>query len=214
MQRLHIVSKEFLSVLLHIAYCTDLLKTRACRCLRQNKTKRFATRSFAKKSLINSFATTERLYLINQIATRTYDIRLVRQGRAKPAKWVFRGNSTPPPRGAGWIAQTYLGVPTGQWGAGWKEYVTIWTCIQQSWGARKRRLLCSLTHPVCGSLKIPFGIDATVMFTVLFNAVWVYCDVLDPRVCTEVIRFSKFLPTVKNRCCVLRIVLLRIVWRE
>ena len=58
---------------------------------------------------------------------------------------MFRGNSTPPPRGAGWIAQTCLGEPTGQWGAGWKEYVTIWTCIQQSWGAWKRRLRYSLT---------------------------------------------------------------------
>ena len=93
-------------------------------------------------------------------------INVVRQGRAKPAKWVFRGNSTPPPRGAGWIAQTCLGEPTGQWGAGWKEYVTIWTCIQQSWGARMRRLRYSLTQPVCGSLKIPFGIgiDATVQY--------------------------------------------------
>ena len=52
--------------------------------------------------------------------------KVVRQGRAEPAKYVFRANSTPPPHGAGWIAQTCLGEPMGQWGAGWKEYVT-WT---------------------------------------------------------------------------------------
>ena len=81
---------------------------------------------------------------------------LFRQGRAEPAKYVFRGNSTPPARGAGWTAQICLGEPTGQWGASWKECVTIWTCIQQSIGARKRRLRYSLTQPVCDSLKIPF----------------------------------------------------------
>ena len=61
-------------------------------------------------------------------------------------------------------------VWVNQWGAGagWKEYVMIWMCIQQSRGAQKRRLRYSLTQPVCGSLKIPFGIDAPVMFTVLF----------------------------------------------
>ena len=134
----------------------------------------------------------------------------VRQGRAKPAKWVFRGNLTPPPRGAGWIAQTCLGEPTGQWEAGWKEYVTIWTCIQQSWGARKRRLRYSLTQPVCGSLKIPFGIgiDATVQYVHRF----VQCSV-GLSWCTRsshLYRSNPFQyvpPTVKNRCCVLRIVL-------
>ena len=34
--------------------------------------------------------------------------KCVRQGRAEPAKFVFRGNSTPPPRGAGWIASPDL----------------------------------------------------------------------------------------------------------
>ena len=81
---------------------------------------------------------------------------MVRQDRAELAKYVFRSNSTPPPRGAEWISHTCLGEPTGQWGASWKEYVTIWTCIQQSRGALKCRLRFSLTQPVCGSSIIPF----------------------------------------------------------
>ena len=40
-------------------------------------------------------------------------VTVIQQGRAEPAKDVFRGNSTPPPRGAGWTAQNCLGEPTG-----------------------------------------------------------------------------------------------------
>ena len=117
---------------------------------------------------------------------------LVRQGRSKPAKWVFHGNSTPTSTWCWMDSPDLSGWTNGTMGSrleGVCDDLDVYPAKLRNTESQ----ITLLADSACVWLfKVTFRIDATVMFTVLFNAVWVYCDILDPRVCTEVICFSKF----------------------